>query len=226
MKIKISFLIVGFGLVLISFVVVFFLYWKQTKESPFLFIYNDLKNGLGIDKVEEKYAARSNKLVESDILVLEESSAPTVLLIGSLKDYYWEKNPQTGDKELLVKILAEGKVVPFRVDSFSTYGREPQIDYQVNKITEDQEQSLMTVLEESKSGSPLISENYISIGSPRGVPQKKAYSKTQLLKETLDFFERTGRDSVEEVDWEGYFKPEGSFSVMMQVNYDQSDSYQ
>lgn len=232
---------VGIGLVLVCFGVVFYLYWKQTNENPFTFIYDDIVNSVSLNKVEEKYIAKNNKVVESDILVLQESKVPTVLLMGSLVDYSLGNNPQTGEKELFVKVMVEGKVVPFRVDNFATSGKDPWIEYVVREMNEEQGQIMTASLEESKTRSSKISENYVVLSSIDSVSQKneceadhqqevkdewcrfdaqkKSYTRTQLLDNLMEFIKNTGRDEGMSLDFGEYLKLDGNFSVSLQINY-------
>ena len=97
----------------------------------------------------KKHYVKNGQPVQSDILVYEDK-IPKVTITGILTDYQFVNNQATDEKELYVKIHAEGQIFPIRVDSISVVGKPIMRPAIVNEFNQSEQYNVIQILKYAK----------------------------------------------------------------------------
>lgn len=215
---------------------VFYAYWKQTKENPFTAIVNDIFRDTNLDN--SKHYVGKDGVAQSDILVLE-SDVPTVFAEGEILEYQFVENPQTNENALYVHFLTEGKVLPVRIDYLKSTRIKDR--FIVKELGKEEKGYATKMLDEGRTGLPLVESNYVILSSIHGPeqkklckdyigpdlgerwcefdPKKKSYTREELLKQLLKNLKANNQNVTGNMKFSGYFSLEGNVSTTLQINY-------
>jgi hypothetical protein len=227
-----------FGVIFVASMGIFYSYWKVTNENPITALYNVIVKTTNPDN--SKQNINNDEFIQSAIFVAKNSEIPTAVVEGDLANYQFSKSQQTGENELYVKLLVEGKIFPARVDYFSVSGKGPGYDFIVKDLDQSQNDKMVIILEESKVKTASIMDNYIILTSINNLkqkelcvnfygpslggewckfdPTKKSYSGDELINLVEKYLEEN-RQNTDNMAFSQYLTLGGNVLITLQVNY-------
>lgn len=218
-----------FFFVFVFNVVLLYQYWSLTRKSP----------TVEVPVISPSPASKNSAQLSGDIEVLANYPVPTVFAMGTLTDYQFRQNSKTNETELYAVLSTKEGFLLARIDNITISGKIPVYLF-VKNLNEETKKQITEILNDGKTGAPLVDSSYIVLssinsqdqikicrdsnpGSDSGWcpfdPAKKSYSSDELLAQLKKYLSTDSIKIGSGGTLSEYLYLDGNVSLTLQVNY-------